>query len=100
MKLPKWFENQLKKVMEHNNYKPNMLTVEECEKTNQWTPCDLIYREYLNNGGGSAKGFLGLTRANCIKGAMFIKEHFKELVDNDLLSKEGRNNFGFVLWKI
>ena len=98
--LPKWFKNRLQTVRVYNEYEPTWLTVSECEKNDKWTPCDLIYREHLNNGGGSAKGFLGLTPAECRKAATFISEHKQELVDMDLLSRKGWNNCGITLWNI
>jgi hypothetical protein len=57
----KTFKSYLKKVMEHNDYTSDMTTVDVCNEKDKWTPCDLILREYYNNGGGSAKGFLGIT---------------------------------------
>ena len=100
IKIPRWFMNRLETVRVHNDYTKEMLTVEKCEKLDKWTPCDLIYREYLNNGGGSAKGFLGLTPAECRRAANFIAEHINALVDFDLLSRKGWNNCGIILWNI
>lgn len=96
--LPKWFTNTIKKVMEHNDYEENQMTVYECEQIGRWTPIDLICREYLNNGGGSAKGFLGLTRGECVKAYNYIRENKKFFIDEDWLSQNGYNNFGFTLW--
>ena len=98
-KLPKWFENRLKTVMSHNNYKNEWLTVDECYKEGIWTPCDLIIREYLNNGCGSSKGFLGLTPANCRKCMDYIRENKGYLISMDYVSQDGYNNCGFPLWK-
>ena len=96
--LAKWFINRLQKVMEHNEYDNDMLTTKECTPRDRWTPTDLILREYYNNGGGSAMGFLGLTRADCIKCYNYIYEHQKELVEMDYINENGYNNCGFPLW--
>lgn len=96
--LPKWFTNRLEKVIDHNNYKEDWLTVKVCEENGKWTPCDLIIREYLNNGGDSSKGFLGLTRSDCYKCYDFIKENKTTLIAKDYISKDGWNNFGIGLW--
>lgn len=97
--LPIWFRNRVKKVMEHNNYhKEDWITSQVCEENGKWSPCDLIIREELNNGGGSAKGFLGLTTAECHKCYDFLVEN-KEIVKKlDLVSEKGVNNWGFTLW--
>ena len=89
----------LKKVMEHNEYTPEMLTVEECDKKGKWTPCDLILREYLNNCGDSAKGFLGIGSKSCENAYRYICEHKKELIDQNYINKDANNNYGFSLWK-
>ena len=95
----KSFITTLKKVMEHNEYTPEMLTVEECDKQDRWTPCDLILREYLNNGGGSAKGFLGIGPKACESAYRYICEHKQELIEQNYINKDAHNNFGFSLWK-
>ena len=94
----KAFENNLKKIMKHYGYESQDITVEACNKKNIWTPVDLVMREYYNNGGGSAKGFLGILPSTCIKMANYIKEHQKELREKDMYSKDGFNNCGFPLW--
>ena len=96
MKL--WFKNRLKKIMEYNNYDETWLTCEECNKVDKWTPCDLIVREYLNNGGGSAKGFLGITPSECKKCYDYMREIKQELIENDMVNKSAWNNSGFLLW--
>lgn len=96
--LPVWFVNRLKKVMEHNDYTNDMLTVDICTDKDVWTPTDLILREYYNNGGGSAKGFLGLTKAETIRCYEFIRENQEMLKEMNYYSEEGYNNFGFRLW--
>ena len=97
-KLPKWFLNRLHTVMEHNEYSEEMITVEECDKHGKWTPTDLILREYYNNGGGSSKGFLGITPSDCIKCYEFIKENQEALRELNYYNEKGFNNFGFPLW--
>lgn len=99
MDLPRWFKNRLHKVMEHNDYTDDMLTTEVCNKKDRWTPCDLICREFYNNGCGSAKGFLGLTPAQCKEAFGFIREHQNELREMDYYNKDGFNNWGFKLWE-
>ena len=96
--LAKWFKNRIKTIMEHNKMAEDLVCVAECEKADKWTPCDLIAREYLNNGGGSAKGFLGLLPSECIKCYRYMAENKDYLIANDLISKEAWNNFGFPLW--
>lgn len=94
----KAFENNLKKVMEHNDYEPYMITVKECDKCDKWTPVDLVMREYYNNGCGSAKGFLGIMPSTCEKMAQYIIENQEELKAKDMYNKKGVSNFGFTLW--
>ena len=98
--LKKWFLNKLNTIGAYNNYN-GALTVAECNKIGKygsWTPTDLVLREWLNNGGGSSKGFLGISRAECIKCYDYILENLKELISLDMVNKEGYNNFGFKLW--
>lgn len=99
MEDKKWFEKYLKKVMEHNDYAPMQITVKECDKVNRWTPVDLILREYLNNGCGSAQGFLGVSPDTCDKLYNYIKLHKDEFIEADMINKDASNNFGFTLWK-
>lgn len=98
MKLPKWFQNRLHTIMEHNDYSEEMITTVECDKHDKWTPTDLVLREYYNNGGGSARGFLGITRRECIRCYEFIKEHQSELREMNYYNEKGINNWGFTLW--
>ena len=97
MKL--WFKNRLTTIMEHNEYSPDMTTYSVCNAKNKWTPVDLIIREQLNNGGDSARGFLGLTPSECRRCYNYIKENKEFFIENDMVSPEGYNNFGFTLWK-
>lgn len=96
--IKKWFLNRLNTIMEHNDYPKDCITVEKCNAIDRWTPADLIAREYLNNGGGSAKGFLGISRAECIKCYDYMCEIKEELIKLDLISEEAYNNSGFRLW--
>ena len=96
--MKKWFKNRLLKVMAHNDYTENMLTASVCDERGYWSPADLIAREYLNNGGGSAKGFLGLTTAECVRCYNYMVEIRQELIDGDYISKSAVNNHGFPLW--
>lgn len=93
------FENYLKKVMQHNGYEENMITVSECDKKNKWTPTDLILREYYNNNCMSAKGFLGITPNECEKCFNYIRDNQKQLKADNYYNKCGCNNFGFTLWE-
>ena len=99
MKLPKWFENRLHTIMSCNDYDESWITVKVCDENGKWTPCDLVIREYLNNGGGSSKGFLGITRSECCRCYDFIKANKTELIAMDYINKDGWNNCGFPLWK-
>ena len=90
--------NRLHTIMEHNEYSKEMLTVAVCEPKDKWTPCDLIAREYLNNGGGSAKGFLGISCSECGKCYDYMVENREELIANDMISKDAWNNSGLRLW--
>lgn len=96
--LAKWFKNRIKKIMAHNGYLEDMVDANTCEKHNKWTPCDLIAREYLNNGGGSSKGFLGTMPSECRRCYYYMIENKDYLIANDLISKEAWNNSGFPLW--
>lgn len=98
LKLDRWFKNRLKTIMDHNDFEEEWLTVKTCSEQDKWTPCDLIAREYLNNGGGSSKGFLGITPKECIRCYDYMKEHKDYLVENDLVSEKAWNNSGFPLW--
>lgn len=96
--MEKWFLNALKRIMKHNNYPDDWVTVSKCDEVNKWTPVDLILREYYNNGGGSAKGFLGISTALCEKCYYYIRENAQEFIDADMVNKKGVNNSGFTLW--
>ena len=96
--LARWFINRLNTIMEHNNYKNYWLTAKICDVHGKWTPCDLILREYYNNGGGSAKGFLGISRAECIRCYEYIMENQELLREMDYYSANGWNNYGLSLW--
>ena len=96
--MKKWFLNRLKTIMNHNEYKEDWLTTEKCTPEDKWTPCDLIAREYLNNGGGSAKGFLGILPSECKRCYYYMCEIKQELIDSDMINEKAWNNFGFPLW--
>lgn len=96
--LPIWFRNRLKKVMEHNEYPSDCVGVENCLTIESWTPVDLIVREELNNGGGSAKGFLGLSTSDCHRCYKYIKENKEYFIAKHLVNESARNNCGFPLW--
>ena len=96
--LPKWFMNRLHTIMEYNGYSEDMLTTEKCSEKNMWTPTDLILREWYNNGGGSSKGFLGISTNECKRCYEFIKENQKVLKNMDFYNEKGISNFGFTLW--
>ena len=95
--MEKWFEDTIKKVAKSNGHS-KAITVEECNKLNVWTPCDLILKEYLNNGGGSAKGFLGISTKQCVKCYEYAKTVKAELIEKNLINQEGYNNSGYKLW--
>lgn len=96
--MKRWFLNRLKTIAEHNKYPEGAFTVKECNKINYWTPADLIAREVLNNCGGSAKGFLGISRAECLKCYDYMKSIKQELIDKDFINEKGYNNSNFPLW--
>lgn len=100
-RLPIWFRHRLEKIMAHNGYDKDMTTTETCNKVGekgQWTPVDLVLREYYNNGGGSSMGFLGITTKDCIRCYEFIKEHQELLQELDMYNEIGKSNWGFTLW--
>ena len=97
------FESILKRVLAHNNdddgYGENAtisITADECDALGKWSPCDLIIREELNNGGGSARGFLGIAPKECHDSYDYLVAHKEEL--KPLISQNGWNNFGCALW--
>ena len=96
--MKKSLQTLIEKVMTHNNYQNNQITATECDKIDRWTPVDLIIREYLNNGGGSAKGFLGIQPYQCRKAYEELKQIKQELIDKDLIHKDAWNASGFTLW--
>ena len=96
--LKKWFLNRLHTIMKHNDYSEEMLTTSVCNAKDKWTPCDLIAREYLNNGGGSSKGFLGIPCSECKKCYEYMCENRLELVELDYVNEKAWNNSGFPLW--
>ena len=93
------FDKIIAQVKKHNDYGKDWDTVKECEKHGKWTPVDLICREYLNNGGGSARGFLGITPKKCEDAYHYIVDHNQEIYEQGLLHQEGWNNSGFPLWE-
>lgn len=96
--IKKWFINRLKTIMADNEIKDEEMFVEGAEKNGHWTPTDLILREEYNNGGGSAKGFLGISTAECHKCYHYIKENQEELKKLGYYSEVGINNWGITLW--
>ena len=92
------FENTIKQVMIHNDYKSNWTTVNECDSVGKWTPYDLVIRDVLNNGGGSAKGFLGINKKRCLNAYEYICTHKVELIDKNRVNEVGINNWGILLW--
>jgi len=97
--MEKWFVDKLHTIMKHNNYNEDAIDVENCDKQGVWTPCDLIAREYLNNGGGSSQGFLGITPSECIECYDYMKTIKQELIDKNMISETAWNNSHFTLWK-
>lgn len=96
--LARWFVNRLRTIMEHNDYGNDWLTAKICDNHGKWTPVDLILREYYNNGGGSAKGFLGISRAECYRCYDYVVNNQELLRKMDYYSAMGWNNFGIPLW--
>lgn len=92
------FENRIQKVFKANPELEGKRTVSDCNTINRWTPIDLIIREYLNNGGGSAPGFLGMTRRQCYECMDYIRANKKELIKADLINADGCNTAGIPLW--
>ena len=96
---PEWFRKDVMKVMAHNDYEEGMDLAKACDERGYWSPVDLMMREYYNNGGGSAKGFLGISTSECIRCAEHIVANQGKLREMGAYSKDGFNNFGFPLWK-
>ena len=59
----------------------------------QWTPADLFIRQYKNN---LSVGFGMIQVVNVYE---FLCKHKSELIDLNLVSKDGINNLGLELWK-
>lgn len=97
--MKRWFMNRLLTIMKHNNYTDDMLDVSHCNAHNKWTPCDLIAREYLNNGGASARGFLGISKTECIRSYNYMREIKEELLKKNYVNESAWNNSGIRLWK-
>ena len=57
-----------------------------------WTLAELFARQWLNNGGD------GFGMVNVRKMYNLLCENKQLLIDNDMISKEGRNNSGYPLW--
>lgn len=92
------FDRVLKQVMKHNKYEKEEITVDVCSAKEVWTPCDLILREYLNNGGGSAKGFLGIGTVQCRNAFDYICDNKQAFINANMISRDGWNNCGYPLW--
>jgi hypothetical protein len=58
-----------------------------------WTIADLFIRQWLNNGGN------GFGMRDVRNMYMFLCEHKEELIEYELINKDGFNNSGFPLWK-
>jgi len=58
-----------------------------------WTLADLFIRQYLNNGDD------GFGMQNVEETYKFLLKIKNELIENNLISKNGRNNSGFLLWE-
>ena len=58
-----------------------------------WTLADLFIRQELNNGWD------GFGMENVRKMFNLLSKHKQLLIDNDMLSKDGYDNSGFLLWK-
>ena len=59
----------------------------------KWTPADLFIRQYKNN---LSDGF-GMKQV--VKVYEFLCKHKSELIEFNLVSKNGVNNSGYQLWK-
>ena len=73
-----------------NDYKDACTHVANDKK---WTPADLFIRQYLNN---LTDGF-GMKQV--VKVYEFLCKHKSELIEFNLVSKNGFNNCGYELWK-
>lgn len=58
----------------------------------KYTAADLIVRRYLNDGTS------GFGMVQVAAGYRYILKNKQALIDNNMLSKEARNNYGFQVW--
>ena len=59
----------------------------------QWTLADLFARQWLNNGWD------GFGMVNVEEMYNLLCEHSEMLVEENMISERGFNNFGFPLWE-
>ena len=59
----------------------------------QWTLADLFARQWLNNGWD------GYGMVNVEEMYNLLCEHSEMLVEENMISERGYNNFGFPLWE-
>ena len=57
-----------------------------------WTIADMFVRQHLNNGCD------GFGMENVAKVYKYLVKRKAELIECNLVSKDGINNFGFILW--
>lgn len=93
------FIQTLKKVMMHNNYESGCVKVDQCNKIGKWTPCDLILRAELSELSGSAMGFLGISSRENKNAFDYICANKNYFIEQNMVNKDGWNNWGFPLWK-
>jgi hypothetical protein len=62
------------------------------ENDKDWTMSDLFIRQFLNNG---SDGF-GLENVAFVYGVLL--KHKDLLIEEKMISKDGKNNSGFSLW--
>jgi hypothetical protein len=100
--------NQLKPLMtKHTKQQIIETLLENCEKShrermeldryhsvndNSWTIADLFIRQWLNNGSD------GFGMNNVRKMYAYLVDCKTELIQYNLLSKDGKNNSGWPLW--
>ena len=58
-----------------------------------WTIADMFVRQHLNNGCD------GFGMENVAKVYKYLVKRKAELIECNLVSKDGINNFGFALWR-
>jgi hypothetical protein len=63
------------------------------ENDKDWTIADLFIRQFLNNG---SDGF-GLENVEYVYGVLL--KHKNLLIEEKMISKNGKNNSGFSLWE-